>query len=324
MNKILKGLAVFFITLTMLYVHNSAFAIEAVASIKTASGSVTVERQSKRLMGRAGLILNDKDIIVTGVKGKTTLMFRDGSIIRLFSKTRFVIDKSVESRSGSRQFINNLLLKWGSFWGKFSAGKTRTTVRTPTATAGIKGTMVSFSERNGRFSASLSSGKISVENEDSSIFLSPGKQVSNVSKSGDLKEKVTLIPYKIRIAPGKTKINIPTGNKAKKLFFTLQLVNAKTNANIGKTGSVYINVNHDKVVFPDQIKLNARGYARVQAKVLPFLKQEYGNGKLEINAIMEGENYLNVGTGVSLLTYDIPKSLKKSIKIDVKSGILSQ
>lgn len=301
-----------------------SLAIEAVASIKTASGTVTVERQTKRLMGRTGLILNDKDVIVTGRGAKVTLIFRDGSVIRLFPKTRFIIEKSSESKSGSRQFINNLLLKWGSFWGKFAVGKQNTNVKTPTATAGIKGTVVSFSEKNGNFSASLTSGKISVKNDDGSILLAPGKLISDVSKTGNLKDKIKAIPYKIRIDPGKTKISIPDANTSNTVFFTLQLVDAKTNANISKNGSIYINVNHDKVIFPDHIQLNSRGYARVSAEIKPFLQQEYGDGKLEINAIMEGEEFLNVGSGVCLLTYDIPKEIKKTIKIDVKSGILTQ
>lgn len=323
MTKRLKFIFVLTILTALHSFDRNAMAIEAVASIKASSGPVTIERSTKRLVGRAGLILNDKDVIVTGRRAKATIMFRDGSVIRLFPKTRFIIDKSTESKTGSRHFINNLLLKWGAFWGRFAVGKQNTIVRTPTATAGIKGTVVSFSEHKGNFSASLTSGKISVENDDKSIMLKPGRLIENVSKTGDLNSKIRKIPYKIKIIPEQKRISVPTGQTPEKIFFTLQLMDARTNTNISKEGPVYIHVNHDKVLFPDQVKLNNRGYARISAEIKPFLPKDFGNGKLEVNVIMEGNNFLNVGSGLCLLTYDVPKLQKKTIRIDVKSGILT-
>ena len=63
-------------------------AINAVASIKAISGEVKIERLKRNIPGRKGLVLNDKDIVITGHRAKTTILFRDGSEIRLFQNSR--------------------------------------------------------------------------------------------------------------------------------------------------------------------------------------------------------------------------------------------
>ncbi len=53
---------------------------------------------------------------------------------------------------------------------------------------------------------------------------------------------------------------------------------------------------------------------------MPFNAGDYGNGKIEILSIVEGENFMNVGAGQTMLSFDIPKKHQKIINIDADSG----
>lgn len=303
------------------------FALNAVASLKKVDGHVQVERETSNniIIGRIGLILKDQDTIITGNQSKATILFRDGSEIRVFQKTRFTISNSKETETnGSRLLINKLILKLGSFWGKFTKGKQNTFIETPTATAGIKGTIVSFKEQNGKFSASLATGSVTIENDDNIVTLNPGTMVNRITKTGSIQDKVMDLPYLIQINPDQQKIDIPIVGEESEIYLSLQMINVKSNKNVNLKGPIYLSVNTDRLEFPDRISLNNRGYTRIKAKVKPFSKKDYKNGKLEIIAIMDGEKFINVASGHTLLTYDMPKSSIKTIKIDSQSGEIEQ
>ncbi|MCG8337725.1 MAG: FecR family protein [Proteobacteria bacterium] len=295
-------------------------AINAVASIKDTIGEVQIQRLKRNIPGRKGLILNDQDVVVTGLRAKATILFRDGSEIRLFQNTRFVIEKSEEMEGNQRGFLNNFLLKTGSFWGKFTKNTQKTKIITPTATCGIKGTSVSLSERNGRLNVSLSTGAIELENEDEKIDLAAGMMVNGITQQGSFKDKVTDLPYRLVVEPDSSKLNLPTAGNESKVDFTLQVVNVKTKQNEYRSGSVFFSVKTDKIIFPDRVILNDRGYARVTATIKPFQKADYGEGRIEVVAVTEGESAMDIGTGEVLLTFDIPKKFQKTIRIDAESG----
>ena len=126
------------------WIEKPTFALNAVASIKKITGDVQIKRSTRVFPGRKGLILNDEDLVTTLSTGKVTLLFRDGSEIRLYENTKFIIEKSTEVKGEKRGFFHNITLQIGSFWGKFVKGHQVTTIKTPTATCGIKGTNVSF------------------------------------------------------------------------------------------------------------------------------------------------------------------------------------
>jgi len=139
-------IAILLIALLCLSSFGTVFAISgATASIKDIQGNVDVERKGNIITARKGLILHDNDLVLTNSRSKVTIIFRDGSVIRLFSNTKFLIEKSVEVKKGTRKFINRFILRVGSFWGKFTKNIQNTVIKTPTATCGIKGTSVSLS-----------------------------------------------------------------------------------------------------------------------------------------------------------------------------------
>ena len=327
-----KDIAIFLIAVIMasLVYTPSILALEAVASLGKLKGDVDVLRQigsrreSRKIPGRTGLILHDKDVVVTGTRSRVTIVFRDGSEIRLFQKTKFIIEKSIEAKKGSRRFFNNFRLSIGSFWGKFTKGRQRTKIKTPTATIGIKGTAVSMIQRNDQLDVSLSTGRISVENDDEVMELLPGKMIKEIQKEGSIKDKVSDLPYQVLLKPDRNKIKIPKRGDEDFIYFTLQIIDSETKKNVERAGSVYVSLELDKIKFGEGIALNSRGYARVRATILPFQKADYKNGQVEIFAIMDGENFMDVGAGKTVLTYDVPSNMSRTIRIDANSGNIFQ
>jgi FecR protein len=316
----MKKSIIFILLLSFILPASAVNAINAVASIKSTIGEVKIQRLRRNIPGRKGLILNDRDVVITGTRAKATILFRDGSEIRLFQNTKFTIEKSEELKGSQRGFLNNFLLKAGSFWGKFTKNRQKTKIVTPTATCGIKGTSVAFSQRNGVLDVSLSTGLIELENEDEKIVLAPGKMVTGITRSGSFKDKVQDLPFRLMMKPDNSRIQIPTPGNQEKIDFTLQVINVKTRENVSRLGEIFFSLRTNKINFPASVKLNDRGYARVTATIKPFQKSDYGDGRIEITAVAEGESALDIGTAQTLLTYEIPQKYRKTIRIDANTG----
>jgi hypothetical protein len=301
-----------------LWVEKPTFALNAVASIKKISGSVQVKRANRVFPGRKGLILNDEDLVTTLSTGKITILFRDGSEIRLYENTKFVIEKSIEATGEKRGFFHNLTLQIGSFWGKFVKGHQVTTINTPTATCGIKGTNVSFFEKNGKLDLSLSEGQVTVQNDDEEIVLNSGKMIEGITKQGSISDKIKNIPYRIVIKQ-KTELEIPkTGQSF--ITFNVQLIDIKSKTNLERAGIVHLSTNIDKILFPPVI-LNNRGFANFDASVLPFQTKDYNRLQLEIVAVAEGKEMMDIGSGYTAIRFRVPENKTKTIKIDANSGV---
>ncbi len=311
-----------FIVVLLLVLPQSLYAINAVASIKASIGDVKVSRLNRQISGRKGLVLNDGDVITTEKNSKATILFRDGSIIRLYQNTKFVIEQSVESKSTHRGFFNRFKLSLGSMWGKFSKNRQRTVIKTPTATCGIKGTSVALAQQSGALNVTLSTGLVVLENEDEKIDLMPGKMIAGITKKGSFRDKIQDIPYRILIKPDSKKISIPTKGNESIVSFTLQIIDVNSKLNVPKAARVLITVPSDKIEFPESIRLNSRGYKRINATIKPFKKADFGTGRLEVTVVAEGQRNMDIGTGQTVLTYDIPRKNPRIMRIDANSGTI--
>lgn len=319
----MKFTGLMIVAAVLLIFPQSVSAINAVASIKASTGDVKVSRKNRQISGRKGLVLNDGDTIITEKNSKATILFRDGSIIRLYQNTRFIIEQSIENKSAHRGFFNRFKLSLGSLWGKFSKNRQRTVIKTPTATCGIKGTSVALAQKGASLNVSLSTGLVELENEDEKIDLQPGKMINGITRRGTFKEKIEDIPYQILIKPDNRKISIPTRGNENAISFTLQIIDVRSKLNVSKAARVLVTVPSDKIEFPEVIRLNSRGYKRISAIVKPFLKADYGNGRLEVTAVAEGQRNMDIGTGQTVLTYDIPEKDPRVLRIDANSGAIN-
>ncbi|MGK0290522.1 MAG: hypothetical protein ACI86H_001981 [bacterium] len=309
------------------FISSTAYAYsDAVASLGKMNGSVSVHLRStgSTISGRDGLILRNGDLVKTGKRTKVSIVFRDGSEVRLFQNTRFLIEEAKESNGAKRSFRYKFFMKLGSMWGKFiKNSQTNTQIKTPTATIGIKGTMLRISERNSKSSVSLSSGLISVKNDNEKIELKPGRMISGIDKKGSIREKITRIPYRVLVRPSTKKITFRKKNRSTYFYVTLQLQNEKTKRNLYKRGKVHFSANSDKIIFPNNVYLNSRGYARVRIQVKPLDRKDYQRRSAEIVALMDGEEFHNVGAGLAVIPFDIPKGQKR-IRMNMNSGSIIQ
>ena len=76
----------------------AALAQDVVATLYLSTGVVEVilSKSMRTTQGREGLPFYERDLIRKGVDGKATILFRDGSKIRLFENTEFQIQEASE------------------------------------------------------------------------------------------------------------------------------------------------------------------------------------------------------------------------------------
>ena len=77
---------------------------DIVGSLQNLTGRVQVVQKSngETVLGRIGLLLRAGDTVVTTDQARATIKFRDGSEIRLFQNTRFVLQGAKESAGNDR------------------------------------------------------------------------------------------------------------------------------------------------------------------------------------------------------------------------------
>ena len=122
--KRMGWLIVFCFLLGTVDVGNVMAKSTAIATLTHVKGKVEVQlsRNNKRTLGRNGLLLYPKDAIITGSSGRVTVLFRDGSEIRLFENTQFVIEDARESASQKRSFHYRFFYEAWVFLGEIQQG----------------------------------------------------------------------------------------------------------------------------------------------------------------------------------------------------------
>jgi hypothetical protein len=114
-----------------------------VAQIKTLSGTVIVERGSERILGAAGMKLQQADVIRTGIDGSVGITFVDNTIMSTGPNSSLTLDRfsfnstthegrlDASLRSGTLSVISGKIAK---------QSPEALTVRTPAAILGARGT----------------------------------------------------------------------------------------------------------------------------------------------------------------------------------------
>jgi len=140
-NRVSSALGAMFAAAALL-VAAPAMASE-IAQIKTATGTVMVERGSQRLLGVAGMKLQQSDVIRTGIDGAAGITFIDNTIMSAGPDSVLVLDRfsfnstthegklDATMRSGTLSVISGKIAK---------QSPDAMTVRTPAAILGARGT----------------------------------------------------------------------------------------------------------------------------------------------------------------------------------------
>lgn len=294
---------------------------EIVASLDRLEGraQVIVSATNRTVQARNGLLLKDGDTVVTKEKSRVTIKFRDGSEVRLFPRSQFVIQASKESKGKQRSFSYRLFLKLGSIWGHFTPQRQIASVGMPTATIGIKGTTFRAVYRNKKSRVALTEGLVEVRNERSKVDLVPGQRLPDFTATEDLTKIVQDIPLKVDIKSEKRKLAF-AGNQPEEVFVSLQLINIKSGAEFHRSGKVYFRSNYGRITYPPVSNLNQRGFARVPLVIAPPTPADDKlDGNIYVWAVIDEEAADDTAEGKILFTIPV-RSGKQRIRIESDTG----
>jgi hypothetical protein len=293
---------------------------EIVASLDRLDGRAQVlqAETNRTVQARNGLLLKDGDTVITQEKSRVTIKFRDGSEVRLFPNSQFVIQATRESTTKERSFSYRLFLKLGSLWGQFVPQRRVATIGMPTATIGIKGTALRAVTRE-KSRVALTEGRIEVSNDRSKVDLVPGKRLADFTATDDLTTKVEDIPFKVDIKSEKRKLSFPQ-SQPEEVFVSLQLIDIKTGAEVHRAGKIYFRSNYGRITYPPVANLNQRGFTRVP---LVFSPPEPADDKLDGNvyvwALIDEEDADDTVEGKILFSIPV-RSDKERIRVESKTG----
>ena len=294
---------------------------EIVASLDRLEGraQVIVKETNRTVRGRNGLLLKDGDTVITKEKSRVTVKFRDGSEVRLFPKSQFVIQATKESKGRQRSFTYRLFLKLGSIWGQFTPQRQVVSVGMPTATIGIKGTTFRATHRNGKGRVALTEGRVEVRNKRSTVNLLPGKRLPDFTATEDLTKIVQDIPLKVDIKSEKRELTF-SDNQPEEVFVTLQLINIKSGGEIHRAGKVYFRSNYGRISYPPVSNLNQRGFARVPLVIAPPQPTDDKlDGNVYVWAVIDEEDADDTVEGKILFRVPV-RSGKERILIESNTG----
>ncbi|MEE8433874.1 MAG: FecR family protein [bacterium] len=311
MKKPLRNSMIFFVSVVFMMTAAIppvfAQSKDIVASLQRISGRVSVKqvRTRKTIRGRNGLLLRTGDTVITARRARSTIKFRNGSEIRLFPRSEFQVRTS-ERKGKRRTFRFSLFSRVGSFWGRFVKRRQVANIRTPTATIGIKGTVLRVVDRDGKARVALTEGLIDVSNDREKVELRPGKRLTEFASSDTLADKIQDIPLQLDMKSQKRKLEF-RNSQPEEVFVSIQLVNIKTGRPIRRSGSLYLRSNYDKITYPREAVLDERGFARVRIQFAPPEPSDAKlNGNVFLWAVMDQEDADDVSEGRLKFTIPVP------------------
>lgn len=127
---------------SLLFAVQTASAATPTAVVVQINGAPTVERAGKTQPLQAGASLNSGDAVLTDDQSKVRILLADDSVLIVGPKSRLIIERldlRADARNGRLQVLA------GSFKiaiSKWLTGPTDYEIHTPTAVAGVRGTIV--------------------------------------------------------------------------------------------------------------------------------------------------------------------------------------
>ncbi|MBV9864353.1 MAG: tetratricopeptide repeat protein [Abitibacteriaceae bacterium] len=152
----------------------SAIAAPGAAGIvTTASGQITIRRKGMAAFATLarGNAFNIGDIVATGSTGKATLLFSDGSHVKLNSNTAIQITPLTTVGNGHQSLFRALS---GEMWARLRQGRA---VQTRTAIAGVRGTEINIKvDDDGTSTLTVLEGEVDFSNEFGAVLVNQSQQ----------------------------------------------------------------------------------------------------------------------------------------------------
>ena len=293
----------------------AALAQDAVASLYSSTGvvEVTLSKSMRTTQGREGLLLYERDLVRTGVDGKATILFRDGSEIRLFENTEFQIQEASEQGAGERTFRRKLLLRFGAFLRNFFGRSDHTVIETPHFQLKPEGTSFHVHVSKEQGSVALFSGKLLVQNVRGKAFLEPGEAVLGVNRGDILSNRIEKLNQKLQLQAEPSEL--VSGRSPQKLLLRIQ-ARGREGEVIGAGLPIRILTDGQGVRIPEELSLDKEGKAEVEVQLLAS-DPLYRKGLLRFTVMVDGPLGLKIsGTEIEIRK---PGAVKR-LEIDADTG----
>ena len=293
-----------------------------VASIHELDGLVqlTPQQTGRKLVARSGSFLGEEDILETGKDGRVSILFRNGSKIRLFEDTKLSIQKALEANIVTRAFEIEIQLHTGSIRANFLPGQQIASIQTPQATIKVDGTVFRMEEkpRSGT-TISMTEGKLLVNNGVSSMELFPGQRLSEVKYLDELSTKLENMKTQIfmNLTPETVDLREFT---TQKMTLTLQLADLKSSKVVRSAGKVYLESDFYNLRLPSMTSLDNSGFVRVPVRIQPPRASDKAfDGQIVVRAFLDSARYNLHGEG-SLVLNTQGTQPKRKLLIDASQG----
>ena len=292
------------------------------ASIHELDGLVqlTPQQTGRKLVARSGSFLGEEDILETGKDGRVSILFRNGSKIRLFEDTKLSIQKALEANIVTRAFEIEIQLHTGSIRANFLPGQQIASIQTPQATIKVDGTVFRMEEkpRSGT-TISMTEGKLFVNNGVSSMELFPGQRLSEVKYLDELSTKLENMKTQIfmNLTPETVDLREFT---TQKMTLTLQLADLKSSKVVRSAGKVYLESDFYNLRLPSMTSLDNSGFVRVPVRIQPpRVSDKAFDGQIVVRAFLDSARYNLHGEG-SLVLNTQGTQPKRKLLIDASQG----
>ncbi len=270
-----------------------------------------------------GSTLSEGDEILTSKNGGASVLFRDGSRLRVIARSSLIIQSIQELWPRSRRFRVHLYLKKGALWGYFTRFLTPDShLQLPSGKIALRDATFRVVQ-TARWARVASTDKpLLVENIRSRTQVPPGWGLRAFHQTHNLKPR--LIPTPLRLEIGLIDPHKPLQQSPEEERFIdiqIRLLDRRGNT-VSRPGQVHLYSDHYFAVPPSRIALNPQRptTARVLIKLLRGVPLP-PDGTL-IRAIWEGAQPDHVREGRALLPISASKSNRPVLlSIDARKGL---
>lgn len=119
-----------------------AFALEEIATVADLVGAVSIERNGKPYRTLIGFPLYQGDIVRTGKDGKMRLLMKDNSVLSIGPSSQLKLAEMKLDQSSRLFSLNVIAGRFKMDVAKWFRGVTTGRIETPSAVAGVRGTVV--------------------------------------------------------------------------------------------------------------------------------------------------------------------------------------
>lgn len=294
-----------------------------IAALQELRGEVnlTLQENGRTAAARPGKLLREDDVIQTGRDGRVTVLFRNGSALRLFENSELSIRRARETLIEERSFEIDLNLKTGSLRANFLPGRQIARLHTPVVQIDVQGTVFRVNEGSQGSTIAVTEGRLLVSNGNSSLTLYPGQRLNQVSFLDDLSEKLETIPTQLVVESAPSRVDLGT-SELQTLTLLLQLTDLQSRRIVRSSGPVYLESDYYNLRFPSSANLDSTGFVRIPVKIgPPPLADKKFDGRIIIRAFLDGSRFDPHGEG-SLILETVGFPVERKLAIDATSGMV--